>query len=291
MVGHWAVIVHGGCKPVAPQEEPANRVGIAAAVSAAARLLAAGASSLDAVEAAVRALEDDSCFNAGTGAVAKADGVVELDASIMEGGDLKVGAVCALQGVRNPVSVARALLDEEETLLAGEGARKFAQAQGFRMETLAPRQDAAAGCDTVGCVAIDQNGRIAVATSTGGLNGALPGRVGDAPLPGCGFYADDTLGGVSLTGEGERIMRVMLAGRVMEALRTGPDAQAAADLGLQALDRIGGEAGVIAVDRSGHIGWSHNAAQMAVGWMRAADSEPHAQVAGVASHQSGSRLR
>src|SRR5690606_17449471 len=145
----------------------ANTAGLTRAVNSAAAVLQRGGSAVDAAEAAVRSLEDDPCFNAGTGSVANADGVVEMDASIMDGDDLQIGAVAALQGVRSPVSVARAMLPLEEPLLVGEGARRFALQSGFVLDPASPRVEADGGCDTVGCVALDQGGRIAVATSTG----------------------------------------------------------------------------------------------------------------------------
>jgi beta-aspartyl-peptidase (threonine type) len=288
MDGTWALIAHGGCKPVAPDEVEANRRGVSRAVAAGAAVLRAGGSAVDAVEAAVRQLEDDPVFNAGLGSVANADGVVEMDASIMEGAGLAIGAVCALQGIRSPIAVARALLAEEEVLLAGDGALRFARERGFRPEAIPPREAALdAGCDTVGCVALDLNGTVAAATSTGGLKGCRPGRVGDSPLPGAGFYADDRAGAVSATGEGERIARVLLAARVMQALEAGETPPAAAETALAALDRIGGEAGLVCLDRHGRVGFALNATQLAVGWMTAADAAPHAEVAGVGTGAAG----
>ncbi|WP_374468728.1 isoaspartyl peptidase/L-asparaginase family protein [Phenylobacterium sp.] len=292
MAGAWAVVVHGGCKPIRPDEVEANRRGIAAAAEAAADRLRSGGSALDAVEAAVRAMEDDPIFNAGRGAVGNADGVVETDASIMNGDTLDIGAVCALQKVANPVSVARALLAEEEVLLAGEGARRFAAARGFELQEMPPRPTPAGGCDTVGCVALDSRGAIAVATSTGGLGGAPVGRIGDSPLPGCGFYADSAVGGVSATGEGERIARTLLAARLIQALEAGAHPHDAVQATLARLDRIGGEAGLIVLDAAGRIGWGFNATQFAVGWMTAGDEAPQVEIAGLdaAGSGGGSRL-
>jgi beta-aspartyl-peptidase (threonine type) len=287
----WAVVVHGGCKPVSRDEEAPNRVGIEQAVTAAAEVLRGGGSALDAVEAAVRSMENNPTFNAGTGSVSNADGVVEMDASIMDGEQLQIGAVCALQKVRNPVSVARAMLQIEETLLTADGAQRFALENGFRLEEVAGREDHAAGCDTVGCVALDQRGQVAAATSTGGLQGSRVGRIGDSPLPGCGFYADSSVGGVSATGEGERIARVTLAARIMHLLESGEDPQRAAELGLAALERVGGDAGVIVLHRDGRIGWSFNATQIAVGWMTSSDTAAHALVAGMDDAPAEGRSR
>ncbi|HEY8616201.1 isoaspartyl peptidase/L-asparaginase family protein [Phenylobacterium sp.] len=291
MAGQWAVVVHGGCKPIRPEEVEANRRGISAAVRAAAEALRSGGSALDAVEAAVRSMEDDPIFNAGHGAVGKADGRVEMDASIMDGETLDIGAVCALQKVANPVSIARALLGQEEVLLAGEGAQQFALAQGVELADIPPRPDPhAAGCDTVGCVALDSNGAIAAATSTGGLKGAPVGRIGDSPLPGCGFYADSRVGGISATGEGERIARTTLAARVIQALEDGAEPQAAVEAALKRLDRVSGEAGLIALDPQGRIGWAFNATQFAVGWA-SAGAEARVEIAGLeGAGGGGSRL-
>jgi beta-aspartyl-peptidase (threonine type) len=291
----WGVIVHGGCKPVKAAAVAANLAGLEAAVRAAGERLQAGGSAVEAAEAAVRVLEDDPTFNAGTGSVANADGVVEVDASLMEGDQLNIGAVCALQKVRNPISVARAMLTEEHVLLAGEGAQRFAVEEGVRLEDVRPRGadtgGGDGGGDTVGCVVLDRQGLIAAATSTGGLTDKHPGRVGDSPLPGCGFWADNRSGGVSVTGIGERIARVALAMRAIQALEAGQDPQAAVEGALKALERVGGEAGLIALDRQGRIGWSFNATQMAVGWMTSADPEPQVHVAGREGDTGGGYAR
>jgi L-asparaginase / beta-aspartyl-peptidase len=262
----WAVIVHGGAKAIPEKLRDRHRRGCLRAVEAAASILSAGGSAVAAVEAAVRVLEDDPTFNAGRGAVLNAAGEVECDAAIMDGADLSVGGVAAVRILRHPISVARRMLPERPVLLVGEGAEAFAREHD--QEFCAPGDLVAApdddpGCDTVGCVALDREGNIAAGTSTGGLRGCAVGRVGDSPLPGCGLYADNAVGGVSLSGEGESIIRTTLAARLMQALETdrpGP----AIDHALAVLDRIGGEAGLIVIDHRGRVDWGHNSDNFAV---------------------------
>jgi beta-aspartyl-peptidase (threonine type) len=271
----WAIVVHGGAKDIAPEQEDPNRRGCLDAVSAGQTILERGGSAVDAVEAAIRTLESDPTFNAGYGSDLNADGEVEMDAALMDGSSLAIGGVAAIRGVRHPISVARRMLGEPPTLLTGDGARRFAAAQGAELcdpgELIPPRSSEEAretpGHDTVGCVALDSTGRIAAGTSTGGLDENHPGRVGDSPLPGCGFYADDMAGGVAFSGDGECISRVVLAARVMQALESGQRPQAAIEETLTRLERVGGEAGGIVLDRFGRIGCAHNSSHFAVAWM------------------------
>lgn len=264
--GKWAVIVHGGAKEIPAALRERHRQGCLRAVEAAASVLIAGGSAVAAVEAAVRVLEDDPTFNAGRGSVLNAAGQVECDAAIMDGSDLSVGGVAAVRTLRNPISVARRMLPEQPVLLVGEGAEAFAREQGAEFcapEDLIPPAAGDPGCDTVGCVALDRRGDIAAGTSTGGLKGCAVGRVGDSPLPGCGLYADNDIGGVALSGEGESIIRTTLAARLIQALETdrpGP----AIDHALAVLDRVGGEAGLIVIDHRGRIDWGHNSENFAV---------------------------
>ncbi|MET3666522.1 isoaspartyl peptidase/L-asparaginase family protein [Caulobacter sp. 1776] len=262
----WAIIVHGGAKDIPPGQEQIHRDGCLAALGAGQAVLEAGGRALDAVVAAVRALEDDPTFNAGRGAVRNARGEVELDAAIMDGQTLAVGGVAAVKTLRHPISVAAAMLPEVPVLLVGEGAEAFARAHGG--EFCAPADLLAAGpddrgCDTVGCVALDRHGNIAAGTSTGGLSGCHPGRVGDSPLPGCGLYADNAVGGVSLSGDGESLIRTTLAARLMQGLETLPPGPAI-ETALSHLARVGGEAGLIVIDAAGRIDWDHTSAQFAV---------------------------
>lgn len=255
----WALVLHGGAKEIMPSEELANRDGMSKALDAGRRVLVAGGSALDAAEAAVRELERLAVFNAGRGSVRNSAGEVEMDASLMDGATLDIGAVAALKGFSNPVSVARSLLREEAILLVGEGARQFALESGAEASGPDPVVAAAGGrgCDTVGCVAMDNERNLAVACSTGGLEGSVPGRVGDTPLPGCGFYADNGLGAVAFSGHGEGIARLLLASRVMADIGA-LGADAAVRRAVAEMPRAGGDAGGIAIDSSGAIGWWHN---------------------------------
>jgi beta-aspartyl-peptidase (threonine type) len=270
--GRWALILHGGAKPISPERAGANRSGCLAALEAGRAVLEGGGTALAAVEAVIRVLEDDPTFNAGFGSVLTAEGRVEMDAALMDGTALDIGAVAAVEGVRHPVSVARLMLREPSTLLVAEGARRFAanwQAELCPPEAMISREQLASeaqGHDTVGCVALDHSGAIAAGTATGGLAGTLPGRIGDSPLPGCGFYADDGIGAVTFSGDGEAIARTMLAARVVGRLEAGEEPHYAHALAV--LERTGGEAGGIALDRQGRVGWAHSpTTDFAVTWM------------------------
>jgi beta-aspartyl-peptidase (threonine type) len=270
--GRWALIVHGGAKEIAPEKEKANRDGCLAALSAGAAVLREGGSALEAVEASIRVLEDDPTFNAGRGSVRNGDGEVEMDAALMDGATLDVGGVAAIRSVRHPVTVARLMLREPPTLLVAEGARRFAEAHGAETcdpaDLLLAAEDT--GHDTVGCVALDVMGDLAAGTSTGGLEGSPSGRVGDSPVPGCGLYADNSVGAVAFSGDGESIVRRTLAARVMQLLESGPP-QAAIEATLDRLGDVGGEAGGIVLDRTGQISWAHNSSHFAVGIMTSED--------------------
>lgn len=266
----WAIIVHGGAKAIERAEEVPSRRGCERAVRAGQAVLEAGGPATAAVEAAIRVLEDDETFNAGYGSVVNHHGDVECDAAIMDGATLDVGGVAAVQGVAHPVSLAAALLPEETVLLAGAGAVRFARERGVELvhpaDLVAPgKHHSHVGSDTVGCVARDTAGHLAAGTSTGGLAGKLPGRVGDSPLPGCGLYAEDAVGAVSVSGTGEEITRVTMAAHAMAALAGGsPDDAAAA-----ALDRlrlVGGNGGIIVIDATGRIGWAHSSPDFAVAY-------------------------
>jgi beta-aspartyl-peptidase (threonine type) len=280
--GRWALIVHGGAKTIAGDRAYANRAGCRAATEAGAEILRRGGSAIAAAEAAVRLLEDDPVFNAGLGSVANADGDVEMDAAIMDGATPGVGAVAAVRRIRNPIGAAVAMLDALPVLLVGEGAERFASDRGIDLcdgsDMVSPPDDRGAEHDTVGCVAFDTAGHVAAATSTGGLTGQLAGRVGDSPIPGAGLYADDLLGGVAFSGDGESILRTMLAARVINALETGTAMQAA-EAAIERLARVGGEAGAIVIDRVGRFGVAHNSKHFALGvhasWLPAARDAIH----------------
>jgi beta-aspartyl-peptidase (threonine type) len=283
------IIVHGGAG-ANPADAGEFRQGVRAAVLAGWRLLAAGGSALDAVEAAVRALEDDPRFNAGRGSVLNRDGAIEMDASIMEGDRLECGAVAALAGVANPITVARRVLESRRhVLLVGDGALAFARAAGIpecdpaslvtdrqrkRHAELA-RQPVSRSGGTVGAVALDRTGTIAAATSTGGTPGKLPGRVGDSALIGAGTYADSSLGGVSCTGDGEAIVRVVLAHRALAYLRDADEPDYAAKVAVDLLvDEGGGQGGLILVDWRGRTGFATSTRLMPVAIMSPTLDEP-----------------
>jgi beta-aspartyl-peptidase (threonine type) len=269
-----ALIVHGGAG-ADPTEEPDElREGIAGAVEAGWQVLGRGGRALDAVEAAVRALEDHPRFNAGRGSVLTTAGTVEMDASIIEGDTLGNGAVACVSEVRNPITLARRILDDgRHSFFVGAGAIDQARALGVPLcdpsELITERQRQrleALQPGTVGAVAIDHFGTIVAGTSTGGRAGQLPGRVGDSPLIGCGTYAESKLGGVSCTGDGEATIRVVLARRTIEILRTVEDPERAAELAISVLREEGrGHGGLILIDSQGRVAWAHSTPFMPVG--------------------------
>ena len=229
---------------------------------------AAGGSALDAVEAAVRLLEDAPRTNAGRGSQPNADGIVELDAMIMDGATLACGSVAAVQRVLNPVSLARRVMtDTPHALLAGDGASAFADRIGFPRcsndDLLAARTVRAAAKDTVGAVAIDDAGNVAAATSTCGTPRKLAGRVGDSPIPGAGGYADNATAAVSATGDGEAFIKLVLSKHACDQVAAGLSAQGACDAAVRLLEaRLGATGGLIAIDRAGRLGISFNTAAM-----------------------------
>ena len=273
--GRWALIVHGGAKEIASDEEEANRTGLAEAIAAGQAVLEAGGTAVDAVEASIRILEARPVFNAGYGSTLNKAGEVEMCAAIMDGTTLDIGAVGVLKGVRHPVSVARKMLPQEPILLAGEGAFMFARDNHAELcdpgELITEKEKQEQ--DTVGAVAFDVNGHFAAGTSTGGLSGALKGRMGDSPMPGCGYYADDNIGAVALSGHGEGIARIAAAAQIMGAIdRDGPEPAIAK--ALSQMSRVGGDAGGIAIDRSGQMGWWHNSPDFAVALIEPGMAEP-----------------
>jgi beta-aspartyl-peptidase (threonine type) len=290
-----AFAVHGGAGSYAPDDlaspgggEPPRLAGVRRACEAGWRVLEEGGSALDAVEAAVRVMEDDPIFNAGTGATLTAAGDVELDASIMDGSSLRCGAVAAVRDVRNPVSLARAVMERSpHVLLAGAGASAFARevgipphdnallvtpAQRARWEAARPGgpgapRPAGRQLGTVGAVARDARGHLAAATSTGGTFMKRPGRVGDTPLIGSGTYADDALAAISCTGQGERIIQVTLARQAADLVGRGLSPMEAAREAVRLLGaRVRGEGGLVAVGPSGAPGFAHSTAAMSRAW-------------------------
>jgi beta-aspartyl-peptidase (threonine type) len=275
-----AIIVHGGAGAIKDDTLPARLDGCEEAARAGWRILERGGSALDAAEAAVVILEDNPLFNAGTGSTLNSMGKVEMDAAIMEGESLRAGAVAAVSGIKNPIALARRVMEEgRHVMLACEGALLFARRIGFPecppealvVDRARKHRDEKHG--TVGCVALDTSGNLAVATSTGGTFNKLPGRVGDSPLLGCGTYADDC-GGVSCTGHGEAIMRVVLAKSAVEFMRQGVDATAAAQRAIALLSaKTGSTGGLIVIDQRGRIGYARNTTHMPVCFIRNGMSE------------------
>lgn len=273
-----AIIVHGGAGQVTPERHERLREGVRRAAAAGDAVLVGGGSALDAVVAAVRVLEDDPEYNAGTGSALTRDGTVETDASVMDGPSQRVGAVAAVPDLGNAVALARAVLDRgEHVILSGAPAWQFAaevgiapappgslvvarararlQAELARVASPSDRSgDGERSGGTVGAVARDHTGRFAAATSTGGIVGKRSGRVGDSPIPGAGTWADMRVA-ISATGDGEAILRVALARDIASRVAAGQPLRAAASDSLRELARItSGSAGIIAVDGSGVIG-------------------------------------
>jgi beta-aspartyl-peptidase (threonine type) len=265
------IIVHGGAGRVREEELPERLESCKEAALAGWRILKQGGSALDAAEAAVAALEDNPLFNAGTGSTLNRLGRVEMDAAIMEGETLRAGAVATVEGIKNPIKLARCVMEDgRHVLLAGEGALTFARQIGFpecppeALIVEAERKRWQEKHGTVGCVALDTNGKVAVATSTGGIFDKLPGRVGDSPLIGCGTYAD-RCGGVSCTGHGEAIIRVALAKATLELLNGGAEPQSAAKQAVTLLvKKTGSTGGLIIIDWQGRIGYARNTERMPV---------------------------
>jgi len=246
-------------------------------VEAGAAGLRAGASALDVVQTMVEALEESGLFVAGRGSAPNALGDVELDASIMDGSDGRAGAVAAIRGFASPVAVARRIMDASpHVMLTSAGAESFARQQNCEpvTDTLAwlmqpdgfDPADLDDGHGTVGAVALDQKGRLAAATSTGGIYGKRPGRVGDTPLIGSGTWADDLVA-VSCTGLGEAFIRAAAAHDLAARMRYGSsDLSEAAGQVMQTIARLGGDGGLIAVDRDGNIAWPFDTDGMKCAW-------------------------
>jgi beta-aspartyl-peptidase (threonine type) len=281
MQSDWKLVIHGGAGIIekgrlSEQLERSIRAALDHALSTGSALLASGGSAINAVEAAVGELEDDPHFNAGRGAVFTYDGRNELDAAIMDGRDRSAGAVTGITETRHPVSLARAVKDHSpHVLLRGRGADQFSRDQGleqvenswFATEERRRQLDEMMAMDgdhfdvdlkygTVGAVALDVNGHIAAATSTGGLTGKRWGRIGDSPIIGAGTYADDGSAAVSATGSGEYFIRALAAYQVAERVKIGHESlQHALDETLADIRSLGGTGGLIAVAPTGEMAW------------------------------------
>lgn len=305
-------VIHGGAGvltrgSLTPEQELAYRKKLEEAVVAGYKALQAGKSSLDAVEIAIRIMEDSPLFNAGKGAVFNHDGINELDASIMNGKDLSAGAVAGVHRVKNPITLARAVMEKSpHVMLIGDGAEKFAAAQKIELvdpkyfftqerydalqkilkeekakENQKPKIQSLNDTNplleqmtatqklsenrfgTVGAVALDKNGNLAAGTSTGGMTNKQFGRVGDAPIIGAGTFADNETCAVSATGWGEYFIRLGIARDLSTQMqyRAAP-VQQAADAALEKVKKLGGDGGIIAIDKFGNIGISFNSEGM-----------------------------
>jgi beta-aspartyl-peptidase (threonine type) len=276
------ILVHGGAGRWAGEDRPLAVAGVARAAAVGWNVLVEGGSALDAAIESVVALEDDPLFNAGTGSVLNADGVVEMDASVMAGDTLAAGGVACLRRVRNPVLVARRVMEATDcVLLAGPAAAAFAREQGFSdYDPGLPRAlRKAAGVGTVGAVALDAAGRLAAATSSGGREGKRPGRVGDSPIPGAGNYAS-AQAAVSATGWGEQMLRHVTAKDVADRVARGATPQQALRGALDDMARRFGEPiGAIALDAHGDLGVVHGTEAMPHAWRRSGDPGVTAQFA------------
>ena len=286
----FGLAIHGGAGTLprvetGAEKELSYRAGLAAALNAGYAVLEARGSSLDAVTRAVITLEDNPLFNAGYGSVFTLDGRNELDAAIMDGSTLKAGAVCGVTHIKNPIELARTVMEHSEyVMLSGAGAEDFALIRGFalvprsyfhtaeRWQQLERIRSGDAGLSaltishvgTVGAVALDGAGRLAAATSTGGMTGKRFNRIGDSPIIGAGTYADDRSCAVSATGHGEAFIRAAVAHDISARMRFGGRALSAAvrEVVLEELPALGGEGGVVAIDRHGEIAMEFNSQGM-----------------------------
>lgn len=284
----WTLVIHGGAgvlsrDTITPEKDAEIRAALTAALDAGSKILAGGGSALDAVAAAIIILENDPNFNAGRGAVFTWDETNEMDASIMDGRTLAAGSVAGINGTKNPILLARAVMEKSpHVMLTGKGANQFSVEQGleqappeyfateFRKEQLKQIKagnisafDSDRKFGTVGAAAVDAKGNVAAGTSTGGLTAKRWGRVGDSPIIGAGTYADNRACGISATGDGEYFIRLGVAHEICARMRlAGESAQAASDHVIKQLGLIGGEGGVILVTPHGDAAFSFNSEGM-----------------------------
>jgi beta-aspartyl-peptidase (threonine type) len=306
------IVVHGGAGAWHPERRPAGLRGVKTAAQTGYETLVAKGSALDAVEAAVRNMEDDPAFNAGLGSAYTIDKRIEMEASIMDGKTLQAGATGLLSDIRNPVSLARITMETTDHIfIAGKGAEKLAKL--YHLERRKPGttlrlnywneayQKIVSGkdqtlpklaqllkthpdlfeTDTVGAVALDKHGDTAAATSTGGFTLKFPGRIGDSPLIGAGNYADNHAGACSATGIGEVAMRLVLAKHVCDKMGIGQTAQEAVENGIKLVNKrlhIKNSMGLVAVDARGGIGAAHNTDNMCWAYMTSKTARPKASM-------------
>jgi L-asparaginase / beta-aspartyl-peptidase len=284
----WSIAIHGGAgtmsrEAMTPEKEAEYKAALDRGLAAGVAVLARGGSALDAVEAVVVTMEDDPHFNAGRGAVFTWDGKNSLDAAIMDGRTRKAGAVAGLSRIKNPIKLARAVMDKgPHVFLIGDGAEQFARENGIQevepswfytqerwdqLQQLKAQKLSAYDVDrkygTVGAVAVDSEGHVAAATSTGGLTGKRWGRIGDSPVIGAGTYADDRACAISATGTGEFFIREGVAHEICARMRfTGESPQVAADTVMLEVGEMGGDGGVIVIAPDGQSAFSFNTAGM-----------------------------
>jgi beta-aspartyl-peptidase (threonine type) len=292
------LVIHGGAWAMPDDMVDAHIRGVNDALAAGWRVLEGGGSALDAVEEAVVIMEDDDTFDAGRGSFLNRDGRVQLDAFIMDGATLRGGGVGCVERLRNPIRAARKILSESpHVYFVAEGAERFATEHGISLckneDLIIPREverlrkyqaelaqrdvkqdgndlfaaesdDVTISHDTVGAVALDRNGNIAAATSTGGTLNKAPGRLGDSSLIGCGCYADNESAAASTTGWGEPIMKLVLAKWTADRIAAGNLPEWSAQEAMNYLkQRVNGHGGIIVLNRDGHIGIAHNTPRMA----------------------------
>jgi L-asparaginase / beta-aspartyl-peptidase len=277
----WALAMHGGAGPVGTRTYEAEEAHMADLLKQGVAMLAGGAAALDVVCAMVTALEDCGLHVAGRGASPNTEGVYELDAAVMDGAARRAGAVAGLVGFSSPIACARAVMEQTpHVMLAGTGAAAFCAAQAmapvddpatyYTPAVKTPLVKGALAHGTVGAVACDSTGRLAAATSTGGLLGKMPGRIGDSPLIGAGTWADERVA-VSCTGQGEYFIRAAVAADVSARMRYGGQSLAAAGAGALAdMETQGGDGGLIAVDAAGNVTTPYNSQGMKRGIATAA---------------------
>jgi len=288
------LLVHGGAWDIPADQLDAHEQGVFDALQEGWRILEGGGSALDAIEAAVTAMENDPAFDAGRGSFLTRDGRVQLDALMMDGASLRAGGVACVERLRNPIQAARLVLDKSpHVYFVGGGAEAFAQSHGMPLienaelvlererrrlaEAQSREQNGAPdrtfsghppldSHDTVGAVALDSDGRLAAATSTGGTLNKDPGRVGDSSLIGCGCYADNAAAAVSLTGWGEPIMKLVLGKWATDRVLAGQSPEQVAPDAMAYLQRrLGGHGGIILLAPDGRYGLAHNTPRMAWG--------------------------
>lgn len=304
----WAIVIHGGAgtilpKNMTPEREASIRSAMSEALAAGEEVLSSGGSAADAVEVTIHILEDSPHFNAGKGAVFTHEGTNSLDASFMTGHDRQAGAVAGVTNIKNPISLARAVLDHSEhVMLSGKGAEDFALSRG--MDTISAdwfytesryqslqrviEREAAGNSSTgailnapdskygtVGCVALDRSGNLAAGTSTGGMTNKRYDRIGDSPVIGAGTFADNTSCGVSCTGHGEYFIRWAVAHDVHARMSyAGASLEEAANAVIHdVLAEVGGSGGLIALDRNGNIAMPFNTPGMYRGYKKAGEEE------------------